>query len=115
MRTFAGKGLTVTDSSDSFSSASPNEPVQLSSLEEGYRIVLDLPSRSPALGFDQYARVLKDIIVKSEPQLAIGVFGEWGVGKTTLMLALKERLRVEEHITVQFNAWRYEREEHLIV
>jgi predicted KAP-like P-loop ATPase len=44
------------------------------------------------------------------------VFGEWGTGKTSLM-RLIERMLVDNDdvVTVWFNAWRYEQEEHPIV
>jgi hypothetical protein len=47
---------------------------------------------------------------------AIGIFGDWGSGKTTLMHAIERELEAAETVvTLWFNAWRYEREEHLIV
>jgi KAP family P-loop domain len=80
-----------------------------------YRILLDVPSRQPALGFQENARALKEIITESAPQFAIGIFGGWGAGKTTLMRAIEAELDKDRAIPVQFTAWRYEREEHLIV
>jgi len=49
-----------------------------------YKIILDSPSGNPALGFDQAAEALKEIIESSRPQFAVGIFGTWGSGKTTL-------------------------------
>jgi hypothetical protein len=81
-----------------------------------YKILLDNPAQRPALGFDQYARAFAGIIRESEPRFAIGIFGNWGSGKTTLMQAIDEQLAGDRDvITLWFNAWRYEREEHLIV
>ncbi|MEO6279407.1 P-loop NTPase fold protein [Roseateles sp.] len=59
----------------------------------------------------------------TEPALVVGVFGEWGAGKSRLLqtvaVALQERSKGGgEHaltVVVPFNAWRYEREEHLLV
>jgi energy-coupling factor transporter ATP-binding protein EcfA2 len=82
---------------------------------ENYRILLDLPSKTPALGFNQYAEALKNILEQGEPQFAVGIFGGWGSGKTTLMQAIESRLNKENTISVQFSAWRYEKEKHLIV
>ena len=48
----------------------------------------------------------------------IGVFGDWGTGKTSLMRLIQRKLddyEEEEVITVWFEAWRYAREEHLII
>ena len=78
--------------------------------------MLDAPAQSPALGFDDYAAAFAGVIRHSEPRFAIGIFGDWGSGKTTLMQAIEQELRSDESIAcVWFNAWRYEREEHLIV
>ena len=64
---------------------------------------------------------------RAEPALVVGVFGEWGSGKSTLLegvhdelaAALAEVQRQELPaawtVPIWFNAWRYEREEHLIV
>jgi len=79
------------------------------------KLLLDVPSRKPALGFGRTARALAEIIMESSPQFAIGIFGGWGSGKTTLMRAIEERLDSSRVVSVQFSAWRYEKEEHLIV
>src|SRR5205814_1871326 len=50
------------------------------------------------------------------PQFAIGIFGDWGSGKTTLMRAIERELQKHRDVVcVWFNAWRYEREPDLIV
>lgn len=81
----------------------------------GYRILLDTPSDSPALGFPEIADALAEIVMESSPRFAIGLFGGWGAGKTTLMQAIESRLDPSRAIAVRFSAWRYEKEEHLIV
>jgi len=78
------------------------------------QILLDHPSNTPGLGFGRYADALAAVINASSPQFAIGVFGGWGSGKTTLMGQIERRLG-EDSIPIWFNAWRYEREAHLIV
>lgn len=78
------------------------------------KILLDTPSEDPVLDFPDYASALAQIIEGSDPQFSIGIFGGWGSGKTTLMQAIKRQL--DDHtVQVWFNAWRYEKEEHLIV
>jgi KAP family P-loop domain len=85
------------------------------------RILLDVPSKNPELGFPETADALASIIEESDPQFAIGIFGGWGSGKTTLMRAIEERLSDKKRdsskriVPVQFSAWRYEKEQHLIV
>jgi hypothetical protein len=83
---------------------------------DDYRILLDEPAERPALRFDEYAQAFAGIIRQSDPRFAVGIFGDWGSGKTTLMRAIQRSLEADETVvTVWFNAWRYEREEHLIV
>jgi tetratricopeptide (TPR) repeat protein len=79
------------------------------------RLMLDAPSELPRLGFGRIASALSDIIVQSDPRFAVGIFGGWGTGKTTLMQAIEKKLRAQDVICVRFVAWRYEKEEHLIV
>lgn len=74
-----------------------------------------MPSEAPVLGFDRISEAMSGIITSSDPRFAIGIFGGWGSGKTTLMSALARRVEDEGAIVVPFNAWRYEREAHLIV
>jgi hypothetical protein len=83
-----------------------------------FKILHDLPSADPALDFASVAGGLSDVILESRPRFAVGIFGGWGAGKTTLMHEIKRQLGLrspEEVITFWFSAWRYEREEHLIV
>jgi KAP family P-loop domain len=82
----------------------------------GFQILVDEPATSPLLGFRAYAKAFAEMIEHSRAQFAIGIFGSWGSGKTTLMRAIeKEVTRRQNLVPVWFNAWRYEREEHLIV
>lgn len=83
---------------------------------DDYRILLDEPAERPALRFDEYARAFAGIIRQSGPRFAVGIFGDWGSGKTTLMRAIQRSLEDDQTVvTLWFNAWRYEREPHLIV
>lgn len=73
-------------------------------------ILLDVPAADPAFGFKQIARALADIIQASEPRFAVGVFGSWGSGESTLMDAIAARIDTTKAIVFPFNAWRCERE-----
>lgn len=80
-----------------------------------FKIILDSPSEEPALGFDQTALALKEIIEGSKPQFVVGIFGTWGSGKTTLMRTIERKLSPAKTISLQFSAWRYEKEPNLII
>lgn len=68
------------------------------------------------LGFHTYARVLTGAALSTTGPFTIGIFGEWGTGKTSLMrLMVKQLHGNRDVVTVWFNAWRYEQEEHPIV
>ncbi len=83
---------------------------------ENRRVLIDDAADEPALGFQTYAQALAAMIQQSSPHFAIGIFGDWGYGKTTLLHAIEREVAADPTvITVWFNPWQYEREEHLIV
>ena len=87
---------------------------------EKVKILSDEPvTKDNNLGFDQYASALVSIIMGSDPQFTIGIFGGWGTGKTTLMQIMHEKLEEDDHkeyvVPVWFNAWLYEREKYLAI
>jgi hypothetical protein len=81
-----------------------------------FNVLLDDPAEQPGLGFDDYAAALAEIIVHSRAEFAIGIFGSWGSGKTTLMRTVQAALaRNPSVVPVWFTAWRYEKDPHLIL
>jgi len=69
-------------------------------------------------GLDRMAfvEVLAEAAVNTGDTLTIGVYGDWGEGKTSLMYLMKQVVDKDRNaIGVWFNAWQYEREDHLIV
>ena len=83
----------------------------------------DAPAIEDALNFAPYAKTLADIVADpaTETPLTIGVFGDWGSGKTSLMRMVERRVRDRPAAEIQafpveplwFNAWMYSREEAL--
>ena len=64
------------------------------------------------IGFDPVAKILKDVILNTKPPFAVGIFGEWGSGKTTLMQMVETKLTRSKRVkTVWFNAWKYDGKE----
>jgi formylglycine-generating enzyme required for sulfatase activity len=86
-------------------------------------ILSDQPADRDRLNFGPYVQTLTDILTDpgTDTPLTIGVFGDWGRGKTSLMRMverqLKERPQDEQAtfavLPVWFNAWLYSREEAL--
>ena len=77
-----------------------------------YLLLGDEPDRSPQdpLGFHQIAEKLTDLIHESSSRtpFTVGVQAPWGMGKSSLMLRMHDRLEESGIKTIWFNAWRYE-------
>ena len=76
--------------------------------------------RTDHLEFEHTAGVLARAALYTDSPITIGVFGNWGSGKTSLMRLMRKIVDCEGQgdnaaVAVWFNAWQYEREEHLIV
>jgi len=82
------------------------------------KLLLDVPEDEVIFGFDKYASTLTSAIFETDPHFTIGIFGRWGSGKTTLLKKVKHLLESsypEKVLTVFFDAWRYQREEHMLL
>lgn len=81
-------------------------------------VIADLPSTKPGLGFQEYAEAISEAIRGGEPpQFTIGLYGQWGSGKSSLLNAIAGNLSATRDtvIPVLFDAWRYERSDHIIL
>lgn len=82
------------------------------------------------LGMNEHAQVIAEAVLGTQSPFTVGIFGPWGHGKTSLLNAARTMLEQPKQaakdggppglahphvITVHFNAWRYEREQHPIV
>jgi predicted KAP-like P-loop ATPase len=87
----------------------------LSIKEEEYQrglIITDDIAIEPILDFNLYTNAIVKIVKESYPKFTIGLFGDWGTGKTTLMNSIYKILQKDsDSILVRFETWRYEREE----
>jgi GTPase SAR1 family protein len=80
-------------------------------LQNGLIIVDDITT-DPILDFVLYRDAISRIIKNSYPKFTIGIFGDWGTGKTTLMNSIVQFLKDDKNIVVvRFESWRYERED----
>ncbi|MBN1177954.1 MAG: AAA family ATPase [Anaerolineae bacterium] len=82
-------------------------------------VLPDIPTEQVGqdkLNFGPYAQTLLDIILKTESTpLTIGIFGNWGTGKTSLMKMIEQGLTRAsadgpEIYSIWFNAWLYSKE-----
>ena len=77
-------------------------------------ILTDRPAEADALDFQPYIDSLADLIIdrSTSTPLTIGIFGQWGSGKTSLMQLIRTQVEARpRYRTVWFNAWKYERED----
>ncbi len=63
------------------------------------------------LDFPNYIMTLHQIMLNSTPQYTIGIFGDWGTGKTTLMRNVALLLEDDDCNCFEFNAWRFAHED----
>lgn len=64
-----------------------------------------------AFGYQKAAAALTDIIVNEETEtpFTIGIFGEWGTGKTTLLRMIEVKIQqYKNYPTIWFDPWRYD-------
>ncbi|WP_462169103.1 KAP family P-loop NTPase fold protein [Pseudoalteromonas lipolytica] len=71
----------------------------------------DKESKIDFLNFNETAESIKDIITEKELMpISIGVFGDWGAGKSTILELTKASLETDEqeYIQVHFDAWTFQ-------
>ena len=77
---------------------------------KSFTSITDTPVRKKEdnlLGIDNYAKALGDFILESATPLTIGIQGEWGTGKTSMMSLILEEY-AEQNVAVSWiNTWEY--------
>ena len=71
----------------------------------------DKESKIDFLNFNETAESIKDLITEKELMpISIGVFGDWGAGKSTILELTKASLETDEqeYIQVHFDAWTFQ-------
>ena len=61
-----------------------------------------------AFGHRDYTDTLVSIVADDSPPPTVGLFGHWGVGKSTIIGGLQKELRSGPIAFVYFDAWRYD-------
>lgn len=78
--------------------------------------VPDTPASTDQLGFDRFAVPFARTIAatdRSTTPWTIGVYGEWGSGKTTFLKLVEKALAEFRVRPIWFNAWKYARDDDL--
>ena len=65
------------------------EPLDDDELYQKGLIITDDIAIDPILDFNSYRDAIVNIVRKSYPKFTIGIFGDWGTGKTTLMNSIR--------------------------
>lgn len=62
------------------------------------------------LGFNVHSELLKDIVIDEKMlPISIGLFGDWGSGKSSIMKMLENKLKEQKKVVViTFNGWVFE-------
>ncbi|NJK31846.1 MAG: hypothetical protein HC927_05190 [Deltaproteobacteria bacterium] len=85
---------------------------QQSSINSGFPDLPIDPTREGVdnqdlLGLDSHANALASFIKKCSTPMTIGVQGDWGSGKTSLMNLVRAKLGNERALNIWFNTWQY--------
>ncbi len=87
----------------------------------------DAKEKKLAFGFENYANAIAELIAtkNNKTPFTLGISGEWGAGKTTLMKAVEDKLKEEFNKengngdfrrvkTVWFQSWKYKDEDEVL-
>ncbi|MFD1544582.1 P-loop NTPase fold protein [Nonomuraea guangzhouensis] len=77
----------------------------------------DEPAQIDRLNREEYASHLGELARYSTPPMVIGIFGEWGTGKTSMLMQVRDYLRREaaECAHVWFDPWRHQYDENPVL
>lgn len=81
-------------------------------IPDGWRPHADERSDTDELDRDSYVNALVSIAVRCDAPMAVGIYGGWGVGKSTFMGLIRNKLRTLKYKTVWFDGWEHQFDEH---
>ncbi|OBX09994.1 KAP family P-loop NTPase fold protein [Gallibacterium genomosp. 3] len=69
----------------------------------------DTESKEDYLNFGEVSQIITEIL-ETEAMLpvSIGVFGNWGAGKSSLLNLIEQQIKPDEWIIIKFDAWLYQ-------
>jgi hypothetical protein len=65
---------------------------------------------SDTFAYEAFAKALLDVLKDNAPPLSIGLFGPWGIGKSTIVNILFSKIHADHSLPlfpIYFNAWKY--------
>jgi Cdc6-like AAA superfamily ATPase len=78
--------------------------------------IVDAPTTNDLLGFTEFtvpvARRITSATNENTP-MTIGIYGEWGSGKTSFLKMVEKELIANKISPIWFNAWKYDQEDNL--
>lgn len=93
------------------------ESVDGKAFERLIPVIVDVPRADPGLGFEKYVSAIASAIMGGQPaQYTVGLYGPWGTGKSSILLALMEKLKNHGSAVtaVTFDAWRHQQAHNLL-
>ncbi|MBU2028555.1 KAP family NTPase, partial [Patescibacteria group bacterium] len=83
--------------------------------DPGFYLLPDRPitpdkKENVRFGHQQLAGTVFELLKNAEPPFTVGLYGKWGVGKTTIALLVKEFACNNDFKCLFFDAWKYERD-----
>lgn len=81
--------------------------------DEAFQVIKDVPlgqNDADHFGYSDIAAQIKSIYLKSAPPLTIGLYGQWGSGKSSICYLLRDRLVADGEKVFYFDTWKYERD-----
>lgn len=74
---------------------------------EGRARGYDAPAEVDVLERSQLARAIADVVSNTPPDFGVrvGLFGEWGSGKTSVLNFARKILEARDHIVIEFSPW----------
>ncbi len=69
----------------------------------------DTESKEDYLNFGEVSQIVNEIL-ETEAMLpvSIGIFGNWGAGKSSLLNLIEQQIKSDEWIVIKFDAWLYQ-------
>lgn len=75
----------------------------------------DEPSNEDTLDREQFAEAFARLAEICNTPLIIGLYGSWGIGKTTLMTHIKNKLDTQKTCSVWFDPWQYQFDNNIVL